>query len=242
MLKQFISFGGLLGLTLFGGSSLAVTVDFTDWSLSGDVITNSMGGASTSSNGLFLDDIAFGPDSDFNFSNNPAIDSLDLEADLGVSTTLDPDPDNFIQATEGSGLTEVLTFSETTRFSFDWTFLTNDETFIETDPITGEDFAFDDYSFIVVDGEVVPIAGTFSALSSSPSNYQQEISGRFSRLFLPGSYQIGLGVVDVGDFENSSALIVENAEVDPVLVPEPNTILGLLMLGLLGTKLAVKAK
>ena len=69
---------------------------------------------------------------------------------------------------------------------------------------------------------------------SSTTNYQREISGRFSQTFEPGTIQIGLGVVDVGDFVESSALVISNGptEIASIKVNEPSFIGGLLGLGI----------
>lgn len=224
---------GLFGL--IGVSPVAAAdINFNNWSIFGDVITDNMGGTSFSSNALANDDFNLGNDTLFNFSNNnPAIDSVTLESNLGVSFPpgLDPDPDNFVQAFEGSGLTQTFNFTEPTTLSFDFTFLTNDQTF--TDP---GGFDFDDYGFFVIDGQVTPVAGTFDTLVASTTNYQREISGSFSRNFSVGTFDLGLGVVDVGDFTDSSALIISNGQIQATgtTVPEPTVTLSLLTLGTLG--------
>lgn len=213
----------------FASDASAAVINFDNWDTFGDVITDDMGGTSMSTNALSNDDSPE-PDTNFNFSDSPAIDSIDLGNNLGVDYPpgLDPDPDNFVQAFEGSGLTQNLSFTEATTFSFDFTFQTNDETF------TDQGFDFDDYAFFVTNGTVIPIAGTFDSLVTSGSNYQREISGRFSQTFAPGSFDISLGVVDVGDFNESSALIVSNAQTNPssAKVPESSLNWGFLGLGL----------
>ena len=225
---SFISLFSFIGVS----PVFAADINFDNWSVFGDVITDSMGETSLSTNALADDDFDLNDnDSLFNFSGNPAIDSLTLEENLAVSIPpgLDPDPDNFVQAFEGSGLTQTFNFLEPTTLSFNFTFLTNDQTFTDQDG-----FDFDDYSFVVIEGTVIPIAGTFDALVSSTTNYQREISGRFSQTFEPGTIQIGLGVVDVGDFVESSALVISNAETEiaSVKVNEPSFIGGLLGLGI----------
>ncbi len=224
---SFISVFSFIGVS----PVFAADINFDNWSVFGDVITDSMGETSLSTNALADDDFEVGDDTLFNFSGNPAIDSLTLEENLGVNIPpgLDPDPDNFVQAFEGSGLTQTFNFIEPTTLSFDFTFLTNDETFTDEDG-----FDFDDYAFVVIDGTVIPIAGTFDALFSSTTNYQREISGRFTQTFEPGTIQIGLGVVDVGDFVESSALVISNGqtEIASIKVNEPSFIGGLLGLGI----------
>ena len=221
-----------LGTLVVATPAQAALIDFSTWNQFGDVDTPALGAADLSSNALQNDDsgIGSGSDTDFNFSGDAAIDSITLESDLGLpAESLDPDPDNFIVATEGSGLQQQLIFTETTTFSFDWTFLTNDE----TKDLSG--FDGDDYAFLAIDGVVSTLASTNSSVSTlvpSGSNYLREVSGTFSQTFSPGTYDLALGVLDVDDIALTSALQISNADLasqPSQQVPEPSSGLGLLV-------------
>lgn len=200
-------------LLVFGAASTANALEFDTWSNFGDVNVNSTDSVSISTNSLNNDDGSL-PDSNFNFSGNPAIDTPTLETNLGLpAQSLDPDAGNLIQATEGSGLSQQFTFIEPTVVRFDWQFLTNDETFFYGNNNT---FPAADYGFFAVDGAVTTIASTESVLSPSSTNYENEALSSFSRQFAPGTYDIALGVVDVDNFDQSSALIISNANATAV--------------------------
>jgi hypothetical protein len=209
--------------------SQAALINFNSWNQAGDVTTPSLGQVDLSTNSLQSDDSP-SPDSDFNFSNISAIDSLILESILGLSyQNLDPEPNNLVFAFEGSGLENQYTFTEEIILSFNWTFLTNDQTL----NISG--FDFDDYAFIALNDQVQTLASTNSSVSTlipSDTNFNREVSGSYTQKFSPGNYSIALGIVDVGSFELTSALRVNNAQISSQAnqkVPEPNSLFGLLV-------------
>jgi hypothetical protein len=224
-----------LSTLVLASSSQAALINFSSWNKAGDVATPALGRADLSTNALQNDDSP-NPDSDFNFSNNPAIDSPTLESTLGLpSQSLDPDPNNFIFAFEGSGLENQYTFTEDTTLSFNWTFLTNDQT------RNTSGFDFDDYAFIALDDQIQTLASTNSSVSTlipSSTNFSREVSGNYTRTFSPGIYSIALGVVDVGSFDLTSALKINNAQLSNQQVPEPNSLFGLLVpIGFLSARL-----
>ena len=213
---------GLIGLVTVPTVVNAAVIDFDTWNWFGDVTTTSLGSASLSNNALLDDDFPES-DSDFDFFGDPAIDSVTLESSLGLSPgSLDPDGDNFIQATEGSGLTNLVTFTEPTQLTFGWQFLTNDTTFID-----GNGFRFADYGFVFSEDMVETIASTDSTLAPSSTNYTQEATGTYRKIFAPGTYDLGMGVVDVDDFDRSSALVISNAQTKPV--PESSSYLSIIL-------------
>ncbi len=223
-----------LGTLALARPSQAALINFSSWNLAGDVATPSLGRVDLSTNALQNDD-STNPDSNFNFSNIPAIDSPTLESTLGLpSQSLDPDSANFVFAFEGSGLQQQYTFLENTTLSFNWTFLTNDQTL----NISG--FDFDDYAFIALDDQIVTLASTNSSVSPlipSSTNFSREVSGNYTQTFSPGTYSIALGVVDVGSFDLTSALRINNAQFLSQQVPEPNSLFCLLVpLGFLSTR------
>ncbi|PSB57867.1 hypothetical protein [Chamaesiphon polymorphus] len=226
--SSILTIGFVCGLSqlIFASSVRAASIDFSSWNRYGDVNTPALGLANFSTNALQNDDA--NPDSLFNFSNSPAIDSITLEFNLGLPTqSLDPDVPNFIYAFEGSGLENRYTFTEDTILSFGWTFLTNDA----TQTISG--FNFDDYSFIALNGRIQTLGSTNSSVNtlvSSSTNFRREFSGSYLQTLSPGTYSIALGVVDVGSFDNTSALRVSNAQLmsQSQKVPEPSGIVGIL--------------
>ncbi|MDB9421098.1 hypothetical protein PN467_11360 [Microcystis aeruginosa CS-563/04] len=226
-----LTFGFIFGLSslIFASPSQAALINFSSWNLAGDVVTPALGQVDLSTNALQNDDSP-SADNNFNFSNLPAIDSLTLESNLGLpSQSLDPDPSNFVFAFEGSGLENAYTFTEETTLSFNWTFLTNDE----TRDLSG--FDFDDYAFIALNDQIQTLASTNSSISTlipSSTNFSREVSGSYTQTFSPGTYSIALGVVDVGSFDQTSALIINNAQLSSQSnqpIPESNSLLSLLV-------------
>lgn len=169
--KLTVSFVSALTSIVMTNPARAVSVDFTTGTTSlGDVTLTATGAASFSTNALQSEDLNL--DSNFNYSGNVAIDSTVLESNLGLTiATLDPDPSNFITATEGSGLRKTFNFTEPTTFSFNWRFLTNEPTVAP----------LNDYAFITINGSKTNLASvTGSPLSSAIStNYAREANGIF---------------------------------------------------------------
>ena len=225
-----LTFGFIFGLSslIVAKSSQAALINFSIWNLAGDVEITSLGQVDLSTNALQNDDSP-SPDSNFNFSNLPAIDTATLESNLGLpSQSLEPDHNNFVFAFEGSGLENQYTFTEETTLSFNWTFLTNDE----TRNLSG--FDFDDYAFIALNDQIQTLASTNSSISTlipSSTNFSRQVSGSYTQTFSPGTYSIAWGVVDVGSFDQTSALTVNNAQLFPFNqpIPEPNSLFSLLV-------------
>ncbi|BAY85281.1 hypothetical protein NIES267_47800 [Calothrix parasitica NIES-267] len=135
------------------------------------------------------------------------------------------DNDLFNAATEGSAITTNLNARKGDRLSFDWNYLTND--------------TFDDYAFFVANGVVTRLADLTNTNNAS-SFFDSETGKRtFNYTFAnAGNYQVGIGVVDIGDFNSTSALQISNAQTEPV--PEPFTILGTAVAGGFGVMLRRK--
>lgn len=246
------SITSVLSLTL-ATSAQAISIDFNTWTPAGDVVTPAIGEASISTNALDDDDFFQTPpeDNNYNFSGTSAeVDPFDLAENLGLNgeNELHPDLDKFVFVTDGSGLTQQFIFAETTELSFNWRFLTNDEIF------SLEGMEFGDYAFLAVNGMVTDTFGPFSnpsaasspqpiCLSGSECQYINEVTGNFSQNFAPGTYEIALGVVDVDDVSDSSALSINNAQLNSTNVPrtpEPASPLSLFLLGLLTVKVIAK--
>lgn len=241
---------------LLGFSSLALTTpshaailnggfedNLTDWTSIGDVSTqtddfdatptqgNSQALLTTASS-TFVDDST----GTFNFSGNePATVGTagGLEDFLGLPLGSLPGSDSFFNFPfEGSALKQTFSAQAGDVLSFDWNFLTND------DPSN------QDYAFVVLDN-LSKLAQTTDNLNSSSTVFSQETGFQtFSHTFTSASeFSLALGVVDAGDFNNSSALLVDNVTLTtPAAVPEPGSVVGVLLFGALGIKAVKKGQ
>jgi len=199
-----------LGSFVLSNPSQAASVNFTD-SL-GDVTNN---GGQTSLTNAFdgSDDTSV----NYNVSGNTPGSADDLESFLGVTSG-----SLGIEAIEGSAVKTTLAASAGDVFSFDWVFRTNEA--------VGSNF--NDYAFVTIGSQVFNLANITNAtipgstLGSNLNPYlRQTNNNTFSYTFnTGGTYNVGIGVVDVNDVITSSGLSVRNANTQPV--PEPLTILG----------------
>ncbi|BAZ29892.1 hypothetical protein NIES4074_23390 [Cylindrospermum sp. NIES-4074] len=222
---------GILSLVCFSltaNPSQATLVDFSSWDKLGDVYTQPGEASLSNDNAIFQDDAPLGSGF-YNLSgNNPeeASPFANLQSFLGLdSTALNIDA----QAFEGSAIKSAITAKAGDIFSFDWRFSTNE-------------FSNKDFGFLVVDNKVVKLADFTNAILPGTSPGFQKNTGfnTYSYTFnSAGTYKLGFGVVDVGDYVTTSALDIRNGNIQQVAqeVPEPTTILGSLMAlsyGLLG--------
>ena len=202
--NQFLNIFGLLTTTgiLFTNPVQAASINLGDWTQIGDVNVNSTGNQANISTG-----------------NNSVAAAGQIERDLGLNPGAFNDPNEpfFGAATEGSAITTNLNVQKGDRISFDWNFLTND--------------MFDDYAFFVADGVVTQLASVSDASMNSSSSFNSETgTATFNYTFAnAGNYQVGIGVVDIGDVNGTSALQISNAQTEPV--PDPLTILGTVVAG-----------
>ncbi|MDE5082377.1 MAG: PEP-CTERM sorting domain-containing protein [Trichodesmium sp. St18_bin1] len=194
--------------------SHAITLNPSSWNSFGDVITSSN---QVSLTNAFSD--GFDDTENFNLSSNDPLSGTDLEFELGLPEF--SDPTNFVDATEGSAIKTTVTVKTGDVLSFNWNFLTNDSSFNPE--------GVGDYAFLQVNDTLVTLGDTNSSLGLSSTNFIQETgSQNFSYTFsADGAYSLGLGIVDVIDTSNSSALVVDNLQVKTV--PEPSTIFGLII-------------
>lgn len=173
--------------------------------------------ALTTASSLFDDDLA-GVGA-FNLSGtDTALAGGSLEAFVGLTPGgLDPDPANAVQAFEGSAVLQTFTASAGETLSFRFNFLSNDT-------LPG------DYGFIVIDGVLFKLADATWLSAPAGSWSQQSGHGVFNHVFASaGTHLLAFGVVDVGDFSASSALLVDAVQVSAV--PEPQTY-ALMLIGL----------
>ena len=195
---------------VFANPAQAVSIDLGSFTRVGDVdAIGNQANISTASS-TFQDDFPQ-PAGRFNYSgNNPVAAGNPLEIAVGLNPD-DLDNDLFNAAFEGSAITSNLNVRKGDRLIFDWNFLTND--------------TFDDYAFFVANGVVTRLADVSNANNASSFFNSETGTATFNYTFAnTGNYQVGIGVVDIGDFNGTSALEISNAQTEPV--PEPLTILG----------------
>jgi hypothetical protein len=218
---SFASFGGLATVAF---PSFAAQVNFSGWQVSGDVTTPGVGQANLSNNALLNDDSPQ-PDRLFNFSGNPATEATPttpLQTFLGVAEDF-LDVDSSRVAFEGSAIRNTIAAQAGDVFRFSYNFLTNETAFVNP---------FDDYAFFFVRNADTNQVVEFNALAfpnaasnpSSPYNTQTGFLTNSFTFSAPGNYTLALGVVDVNDYNVSSALQIRDANLEPV--PEPLTIVG----------------
>lgn len=147
---------------------------------------------------------------------------LGLEANsLNIARTGGTIP-GFRTPKEGSAITQTIVVDEPFRLTFDWNYLTNDG----RHPIFGNQ----DFSFLTIyqDGSnlsnrTVEILGDSTGAITTPINSGQtdfeKVGGYMSYdsgVLQPGTYVLGLGVVDVDGTGISSGLLIDNFAVEEV--------------------------
>ena len=139
-----------------------------------------------------------------------------VETAVGLPlTALDPDLASGIVAFEGSAATRSVSANAGDVLSFSWNFGTTD--------------TFNDYAFFVVDGQLFTLANTGQATlpTSFLGNSFETGAAAYNHVFTSaGPHQISFGVVDVGDFNATSTLAIDNVRISAV--PEAPAVLMLL--------------
>jgi hypothetical protein len=126
-------------------------------------------------------------------------------------------------AFEGSAISTTLKVVAGEKFTFKWNFLTNETASLP--PFS----PLNDFAFFTVNGDIFKLADVNDA-SNISSFFNSETGDRtFSYTFTESSiYKVGIGVVDIDDFTNTSALQIREASLTSVIqsVPEPSAALG----------------
>ncbi len=180
--------------------------DLSGWVASGDAAVRD-GGAFMTTAFDASDDFSV----NFNFSGTPADSSNNLESDGGMAVgALDPDSFNSIFAFEGSQIFQTFNILAGEYLTFDWQFFSNGN--------TGAD-----YAYVAIDGVVQSFAAQTDATTSSTTYgyaFETAASTFQSSVFLTdATIQVAIGVVDVNDLTETSAIRVDNVST----VPEPTT-------------------
>lgn len=135
---------------------------------------------------------------------------------------------------EGSAIKTSFTAKVGDVLNFDWNFLTDSK---DGDDLIG---LYNDLAFMTLSQDVNELADTFSPLVRSLTVYANETGYQtFQYTFnATGTYTLSIAVADVGDGSSDSALLVDNVKLttfatptdppEPVEVPEPVSVLGLL--------------
>ncbi len=147
---------------------------------------------------------------------------------------------------QGSAIKQTFTANAGQVLSFDWNFLTNEE--------TPSQF-FNDFFFVNISSannvsSLSKLAETASGLTASPTSNYPDTNKRFAKetgfktftysLPTTGIYTLEIGVTNVGDPYGVSGVLIDNATVSTTSVPEPNSPLGILVFGSLGMGLVLK--
>jgi hypothetical protein len=229
-IKSFSLTAGIINLLSLSGLAFAhpaqaESIKFSTWNSSGDVTTPSDGAANISNS-------SFGDGNDFDYNpshpdaynytqSNPSIDAGgSLENFLGLNVG---DLDINGMAFQGSAISTTLKVAAGEKLNFKWNFLTNETASLP--PFT----PLNDFAFFTVNGEIFKLADVNDA-SNISSFFNSETGDRtFSYTFTKSSiYKVGIGVVDIDDFTNTSALQIREASLTSVIqsVPEPSVALG----------------
>jgi hypothetical protein len=217
-----------LSVLLLANPSQAASIKFNTWNSSGDVIVPADGEVKLSNSSFGAeDDYGYNPSAPdtYNYTqNNPSIDAGGpLEDFLGLNIG---DLDINGTAFQGSAITKLLSAVAGDQLTFKWEFLTNETANLP--PFS----PLNDYAFFVVNGTLTKLADVRDALNISSFFNSETGEGTFSYLFTQtGSYQIGIGVVDIDDYTYTSALEIREAKIEGNIqtVPEPLTVFGSVM-------------
>ncbi|GET35334.1 S8 family serine peptidase [Microseira wollei] len=169
------------------------TGDFTSWETKGNTTIQTDAFKSGPTDGIYD---AFVTNGTGSFSDT------NLETYLGLTPGKLDSLGNG-NATEGSVLKKTITVSAGTKLSCDWNFFTKEGT-----PSSYNDFAF----FSVGGGALTTLANTKSSFVTSATSFPKETKfGTYSYTFTKGgTYDVAVGVADVGDTGIDSGLLVDN--------------------------------
>lgn len=166
----------------------------------------------TTASMLFADD----PAGNFNVSGHePELAGGALEVFAGLAAgALDPDSSSGLQAYEGSAVRQAFAAAAGQTLSFRFDFLSND-------PQAG------DFAFVVIDGLQFRLGDLSGAGASAGAWSWQSGYASFSHRFASdGMHLLAFGVVDVGDFAASSALLIDLVQISAVPEADAAMLLG----------------
>jgi hypothetical protein len=226
MTRQWIS---LLAFAAVSGAASAQNIDLGSLSRLGDVLLQPNQAFLTTASLAFQDDgpAAAGAFNASGFAAASVGAPPDLELFAGLAPgALDPDPLGGIAAFEGSAVSFYFLANAGDRVSFAWKLLTNEGSKA-------------DYAFVLLNGSFMRLAvaadatnaSGFFATETAPMVFDQVVS-------VTGAQRLVVGVVDVEDFDATTAIVLSDLQVSPV--PEPGPALqlmaGLALIGALARR------
>jgi hypothetical protein len=237
MNKPFHAALSALALAIAAGSAHAGVVDgnfgsLAGWTASGDAAAIDGHLVVTTSSATYQDDADAGlPTGARNVSGADPLatggGAGSLEAALGLAGAPFDDTSHFAYSYEGSAASQSFQAAAGSTLSFSWNLGTLDQ----RDPTQA------DFAFVVIDGQVIKLADAFAASTSAAGGGDAAQTGWMDwsgTLGAGTTHTISFGVVDMGDFNDTTALSVSGVNVSAV--PEASTMAlmsaGLLLLAL----------
>ncbi len=224
-------------LALFATSAPAQVItnytNISNWASGGDVVGLPDGTiAMTNASATYADDDNL-PVGALNLSgNDPLAAGGDLEGFIGAQVgALDHDIIN--QAEEGSAIKMTFNVVAGETLTIDWNMVTNDTT---SSGIGLDTF----FLYSTLNGAVTSLATSGEAtLTSTTPNYAMGTGNEVSTYTWTksGTETLSLGIDDVGDYDNSTQVVLTGITVSTAAVPEPSSAaefaVGLMVLGLI---------
>ena len=198
------------------------TGSFANWQTIGDTSIETAAFGNQPTDGMFQALLSTGSE---------AVPTSSIEAFLGLDMgSLDALGNG--EATSGSAIQQTFTANAGDILTFDWNFLTNENT----------PTIFNDFAFVSISSLSELADTTFPTFFSSLSPFDEETGYQPFSFTIPksGTYSLGLGVTDVRDTAVNSGLLIDNVAV--AQVPEPSSILSLLAFGWFGIGITLKSR